>query len=227
MALAEQLGIVLETYRLRQTARDVAILEERQRLARDLHDAVSQSIYSLTLFARSGREAAEDGDMAQLIPTLNDIEEISLHALQEMRLMLYELRAPLLEQEGLVRALETRFNLVERRAGLQVNYQVDLPPSKLPQSLELELYRLAIEAFNNIIKHAGARKIMVNLQATNGQVYLKIIDDGCGFDPKQVSGGFGLHGMQERVDRLGGTLDIVSAHGQGTKILVKVNLTDE
>lgn len=226
-ALAEQMGMILETHRLRQTAREVAVLEERQRLARDLHDSVTQSLFSLTLFARSSREAAEDGDMARLTGNLIEIEHSALNTLQEMRLLLYELRAPLLEQEGLAQALETRLNLVERRTGLQVNYQVNLLPQKLPHPTELELYRLAIEALNNIIKHAGAHEITVDLQAANGQVYLEISDDGCGFDRRQLFGGLGLRGMQERVGRLGGTLDIVSAPGQGTKISVKVDLADE
>ena len=227
VALAEQLGMVLETHRLRQTAGEVAVFEERQRLARDLHDSVTQSIYSLTLFARSSREAAEDGDMALLTNNLLEIENSALHTLQEMRLLLYELRAPLLEHEGLAQALDTRLNLVERRTGFQVNYEVNLTPQKLPYTTELELYRLAIEALNNITKHAVARKIAVDLQAANGQVYLKIIDDGCGFDLARATNGFGLHGMRERVDRLGGTLNIISAPGQGTKITVKVDLIDE
>jgi signal transduction histidine kinase len=227
VALAEQMGMVLETHRLRQVAEEVAVLEERQRLARELHDSVTQAIYSLTLFARSSREAAEDGDLARLTGNLREIETSALQTLQEMRLLLYELRAPLPGQEGLAQALEMRLNLVERRAGLRVTYQVDLGGSTLPHTLELELYRLAIEALNNIIKHANAREITLDLQAANGQVYLKISDDGCGFEPKRLSGGFGLPGMQERVARLGGALDITSAPGQGTKISIEVELADE
>ena len=91
-ALAEQLGMMLETQRLRQNAEEVAVLEERQRLARDLHDSVTQSLYSLTLFSRAGREAAEDGDAARLHYSLTELERNTLHALREMRLLLYELR---------------------------------------------------------------------------------------------------------------------------------------
>jgi signal transduction histidine kinase len=227
VALAEQLGMVLETHRLRQTAQEIAVLEERQRLARDLHDSVTQSIYSLTLFARAGREAAEDGDAPRLNASLVDIEQNARHALQEMRLLLYELRAPLLEQTDLVQAIDTRLNLVERRAGLLADFQVALAQRPLPQALELELYRLTIESLNNVVKHANARRVGVDLSVTRYHLTLTITDDGCGFEPPQKSGGFGLQGMQERVDRLGGTLEIISAPGQGTKILIKVGLTDE
>jgi len=225
MALAEQMGMVLETHRLRQTAEEMAVLEERQRLARELHDSVTQSIYSLTLFARSGREAAEDGDITRLTPNLVDIEETALQTLQEMRLLLYELRAPLLEREGLVQAIDSRLNLVERRSGLQVNYEVSPAQPELPKTIELELYRLAIEALNNIVRHAGARAVTIRLHATNGRVHLDINDDGRGFNPRQQVGGFGLTGMRERVDRLGGCLEIVSAPGRGTKISIEVDLS--
>lgn len=226
-ALAEQMGMVLETQRLRQIAEEVAVLEERQRLARELHDSVTQSIYSLTLFARSGREASEDGDMSRLVPTFVEIEDTALYILQEMRLLLYELRAPLLERDGLVQAIDSRLNLVERRAGLQVTYEEALAQRKLPKTVETELYRLAIEALNNVIKHASAHAVTVRLGATNGRVCLDICDDGRGFDPRQPAGGFGLTGMRERVDRLGGVLKIASVPGQGTKISIEVEVADE
>ena len=103
-ALAEQMGMMLEIDRLRADAEAMAVLEERQRLARDLHDSVTQSLYSLSLFSRAGREAAEDGDADRLKHSLTELERNTLHALREMRLLLYELRPADLEQEGLIRA---------------------------------------------------------------------------------------------------------------------------
>ncbi|HMR65476.1 MAG TPA: histidine kinase [Anaerolineae bacterium] len=226
-ALAEQVGMMLEIHRLRHAGQELAVLEERRRLARDLHDSVTQSLYSLSLFARSGREAATDGDSRRLETNLAEIEYGALQALQEMRLLLYELRAPLMEQEGLVQALETRLNLVERRAGLHVDYEVDLGRRILPRPVELELYRLAIEALNNTVKHAHAHQVQLWLQAINRHVKLKITDDGCGFDLRQKSGGFGLQGMQERVERLGGWLEIQSSPGHGTNVSIEVELADE
>ena len=107
-ALAEQMGLVLETDRLRANAEAMAVLEERQRLARDLHDSVTQSLYSLSLFSRAAREAAEDDDADRLQRNLTEVERNTLHTLREMRLLLYELRPADLEQEGLVRAIELR-----------------------------------------------------------------------------------------------------------------------
>ena len=106
-------------------ARAMAVLEERQRLARDLHDSVTQSLYSLTLFSRAGREAAEDGDSARLMASLTELERNTLHALREMRLLLYELRPADLEQEGLSQAIQLRLNTVERRVGLQLDVELD------------------------------------------------------------------------------------------------------
>lgn len=227
VALSEQIGMMLENHRLRQKTGELAVLEERQRLARELHDSVTQSVYSLTLFARSSLEAAEDGDMFRLSANLADIQESAQRVLQEMRLLLYELRPPQLEESGLTGAIDSRLNQVERRAGLQVDYHVDLKKAGLRPSLEAELYWLTIEALNNIIKHAGASRVSVDLSQTDNQIILNITDDGSGFDLNQKSGGFGLRGMCERISRMDGKFDIVTAPEQGTQISIKVELTDE
>ncbi len=134
LALAHQIGMILEIDRLRQNAEAMAVLEERQRLARDLHDSVTQSLYSLSLFSRAGREAAEDGDADRLNYSLAEMERNTLHTLREMRLLLYELRPADLEQEGLIRAIELRLNTVERRVGLQLDVRLDELPGLSRQS---------------------------------------------------------------------------------------------
>ena len=133
MALAELMGMLLETDRLRQSARTMAVLDERQRLARDLHDSVTQSLYSLSLFSRAGFEAAKKGDTDRLDYNLTEVERNTLHALREMRLLLYELRPANLEQEGLIRTVELRLNTVERRVGLQLDVQLDELPDMSPE----------------------------------------------------------------------------------------------
>ncbi len=216
-ALAEQMGMMLETDRLRQDAKSMAVLEERQRLARDLHDSVTQSLYSLSLFSRAGREAAEDGDIDRLKHSLTELERNTLHALREMRLLLYELRPADLEQEGLIRAVELRLNTVERRVGLKLDVQLDEFPGISPNH-EVELYHIILEALNNIVKHAAAGRLTLQLTHANGLIHLRIVDDGQGFDPSQTNGGLGLRNIRERVARLDGQLAIASEPGRGTRL---------
>jgi signal transduction histidine kinase len=220
-ALAEQIGLMLETQRLRRQAEEMAILAERQRLARDLHDSVTQSLYSLTLFSRAGREAAADGDAQRLQESLASLERNTLHALREMRLLLYELRPADLEHEGLQRALELRLNTVERRAGLQLDVQIDLPHT-LPPSCESDLYHIVVEALNNVVKHAAAGHVTLVLKQAGEQpnrcLHLVIADDGRGFDPVRNTPGLGLNNMRERVARLHGEITITGELGRGTTV---------
>jgi len=224
LALAKQLGVVVENHRLWQRIQEMAVLEERQRLARDLHDSVTQSLYSLTLFTRAGREATEDGDTTRLSDSLADLETTALHALRQMRLLVYELRPAVLEQEGLVRALDLRFDTVERRSGIEVAYQIE-GSIDLPQPVETELYHIAIEALNNTLKHAEASRVSVRLCSNCDGFELTITDDGHGFDPAQAHGGLGLRNIRERVEHLGGSVDILSTPGAGTQ--VRVSITDQ
>jgi signal transduction histidine kinase len=216
-ALAEQIGTLMEIRRLRRQAEEMAILAERQRLARDLHDSVTQSLYSLTLFSRAGREAAVDGDTPRLQESLSALEQNTLHALREMRLLLYELRPADLAREGLQRALELRLNTVERRAGLRLDVTIgELPP--LPPACELDLYHIIVEALNNVVKHAAATAVTLRLEHREGCLRLLVGDDGGGFAPEQGAGGLGLRNMRERVMRLQGQFSIISAPGAGTTV---------
>ncbi|MFN8458380.1 MAG: histidine kinase [Anaerolineae bacterium] len=216
-ALAEQMGLMLENYRLRLHTEEMAVLQERQRLARDLHDSVTQSLYSLSLFSRAAREAAEDSDMERLTHSLNELERNTLHALREMRLLLYELRPADLEQEGLIRAVELRLDTVERRLGLKLDVQMDEFPN-MPPDYEAELYYIIVEAMNNITKHAAASALMLRLAQVDGHLHLQIADDGHGFDGSQTTGGLGLRNIQERVARLNGQLSIFSQPGCGVRL---------
>ncbi len=213
LALAHQIGMILETDRLRQNAEAMAVLEERQRLARDLHDSVTQSLYSLSLFSRAAREAAEDNDADRLDRNLTELERNTLHTLREMRLLLYELRPADLEQEGLVRAIELRLNAVERRANLQLDVRLD-ELAGLSPSQEVELYHIVVEALNNVVKHAAATRVTLRLTQADGCVHLRIVDDGQGFDPGHTQGGMGLRNIRERVARLDGQTHYFQRAGQ-------------
>jgi len=150
---------------------------------------------------------------------LTRIGEVTQQALKEMRLLIHELRPPALEQEGLVGALHQRLDAVEKRAGVEARLLMnDL--IELPAHVEEELYRIAQEALNNALKHAGATTVTVHIRAEDHQAVLEVSDNGRGFNPAAVSncGGMGLVSMDERARRLGGTLSVSSAPGQGTTV---------
>jgi signal transduction histidine kinase/HAMP domain-containing protein len=220
-AIGEQLGLAVENYRLRLKAEEIATIQERQRLARELHDAVSQSIYSLTLFARSGRDAFDRGDMERVLDNLEQLEVNSLAALKEMRLLLYQLRSLALEKGGLLQAIESRFNLVERRSGVQAAIVMD-ESVNLPDRVEQEFFLVISEALNNALKHANANQVSVTIHPDNGNILLVVWNNGKSFDPAHASGGMGLDNMRERASALGGQLLISSQPDSGTWIRVEM-----
>jgi signal transduction histidine kinase len=206
-------------------AQEKAVLEERQRLARDLHDSVTQALYGITLHAQVARRLLVAGDVAIAATSLGALQNTAQEALDEMRLLIFELRPPILEQVGLVAALRARLNAVEGRANLQTKLIGD-GVGDLPSPVEQALYRIAQEALNNALKHAHARRITVWLQQSQVSVILEITDDGVGFEPAvaRENGGLGLRGIAERVAQLDGTLTIESAAGAGTQLRVEISL---
>ena len=209
---------------LAQQKAEAAVVEERNRLARDLHDSVTQSIYGLTLLSEAGQRMTEARDMEQLTVNQSRIGDISQQALQEMRLLVYELRPPALETEGLVGALEHRLELVERRAGIDARLVVEGEPD-IPADLEVDLYRIAQEALNNALKHAQASAVKVVIRGDAQLISLQIQDDGRGFEPEtaQASGGLGLTTMTERAEKIGGRLTLRSRPNEGTTVKVEVH----
>ncbi len=214
-------AIAVEHARLLAQAQREAALQERQRLARELHDSVTQSLYSLTLLAEAGRRLAEAGDLEHVQGYLSRLGETAQQSLKEMRLLVYELRPSALEHEGLVGALQQRLETVEQRAGMQTQLLVE-GEWDMPTSQEAELYRIAVEALNNTLRHAQAATVTVRIRANAQAVEVEIADDGQGFDRDGVDGkgGMGLLSMRERAERLGGSLTILSTPGQGTRIHV-------
>ncbi|MCK6625313.1 MAG: GAF domain-containing protein [Anaerolineae bacterium] len=223
--IADQVGVVVESARLRQLAEQSAVMEERARLARDLHDSVTQLLYSVNLFATVGREAYNLGDMTQVYNCLIELGQIAQQALKEMRLLVYELRPLALAQEGLIGALRQRLDAVERRAGVQTELQAETTLD-LPRQVEEALYHIAQEALNNALKHAAATAVTVSIGASNGRIELEVTDNGAGFDlpTAEGKGGLGLTSMQERVEKMGGLLTILSTPGEGTKVKVSLEV---
>jgi signal transduction histidine kinase len=221
-SLADQVGVVVESHRLRQRAEQAAVLEERQRLARDLHDSVTQSLYSVTLLAETSRLAAQAGDLKTVEDCQSRQGQVTQQALKELRLLIYELRPPMLEQEGLVGALQQRLDTVENRAGVEARLRVD-GEVELAAPVEEALYRIALESLNNALKHAAAPAVTVRIRADGEEVELEVADNGRGFDPHTANGrgGMGLVTMRERAERVGGVLTIQSAPGEGTQVKVR------
>lgn len=224
MSFGNQAALAIENARLRVQAEQAAILQERSRLARDLHDSVTQLLYSLTLLVEAGRRLAQSGDWARVDEALARLSQISQQAFKEMRLLVYELRPLALKRAGLVRALQQRLDTVERRAGIEATLTVD-GNVELPARLEEELYHIAQEALNNALKHAAATTITVYILADEQRIAIEIHDDGRGLDLSSVNaeGGIGLSSMRERAEKLGGTLTITSVPGRGTTVNVTVN----
>lgn len=224
VAISEQLSVAVENARLLGAAQDAATLEERKRLARELHDSVSQLIYGDMLMAAAGREMVACRDLARADHYLAKIRETAQQALKEMRLLLFELRPSGLPHEGLVDALQRRLDAVERRGGVAVQLLVD-GPIDLPPPVEEELQRIAQEALNNALKHAAATSITIELRASGSLVEMKVSDDGRGFCPSAYQrGGLGLTTMRERAERLGGALVVESPTSGGTVVHVRVEL---
>jgi two-component system nitrate/nitrite sensor histidine kinase NarX len=221
LAVARQMGIMVENHRLRQRIGQMAIVEERQRLARDLHDSVTQLLYSTTLFARAGKDALADNDAARLKSNLNQVQATSMQAFREMRSLLYELQPPALEGSELAGVLADRFDSVERRLGICVNYQADASFT-VRGALERELYYVITEALNNSLRHAEASQLDVNLARNNGHLAIRIADNGRGFVQQPDAQGMGLKNMHQRITALGGTLDLQTGLNQGTTLQIEV-----
>jgi signal transduction histidine kinase len=222
-SLGDQIVVAIENANLYDQSRELAVLEERTRLARDLHDSVTQSLYSLVLLTEGWRRLLTAGSGAHNEDYLGRIGEIAQQALREMRLLIHELRPPMLEQEGLVGAVRKRLDAVEKRVGIEARVVMD-DLVELPASLEEGLYWITQEALNNALKHAAAKSSLVRVCVEDGMLVLEIADDGQGFDPEMARhrGGMGLASMEERVRAMGGTLTIRSAHGEGTTVRVSV-----
>jgi signal transduction histidine kinase len=222
-SIADEVGVAVENARLYQQAEQLAVVRERERLARELHDSVTQSLYSLTLLAEAGRRLAGAGDLARVEGYLDRLGQISQQALREMRLLVYELRPLVLKREGLVGALRERLEAVEKRAGVDARLFVE-QEIELPASVEEELYRIAQEALNNALKHAGATSVIVRILTKGNRVTLEVVDDGRGFDPHAAddTGGMGLISMRERAEKIGATLTVSSSPAQGTSVKVCV-----
>jgi PAS domain S-box-containing protein len=223
---ADQAALAIENARLRAQAESSAVAAERGRLARELHDSVTQSLYSVALYAEAAARLLIDGKNEEAAGHLREVRDTAQEALREMRLLIFQLRPPSLERGGLAGAIQARLEAVEVRGGTQAELGVEGEESadRLPWTTQEELYHIAQEALNNVLRHAKAKSVRVRLQFSESLTRLEIRDDGGGFvlEKARESGGLGLAGMRERTQRVGGRLQIESLPGKGTIVTVEV-----
>jgi signal transduction histidine kinase len=219
--LAAHAAIAVTNARLYERSRELSILDERNRLALELHDVLSQKLFALSLAAESA-DTLLDVDRAAARAQIDRLRELSQEALEELRYLILELRPPELERDGLATTLRKHVEVLRRvQAGVpELELELDgEPPAEADR--DRELLRIAQEALNNALRHAGATRVVLRLQAANGRLVLEVRDDGIGFDPGAKglrAQRLGLTSMEQRARRLAGRLEITSASGAGTTV---------
>lgn len=215
---AAHAAIALTNAGLYERSREVSVLEERARLARELHDAVSQRLFSIRAHARAA-EVLVAKDPARAAAELAAIAELGAQAHGELRAVIDGLAPP--ELDGLAESLRRYAMLAGRAHGIEVRVSSsDLP--ELEPRVEAAAFRVAQEALHNALRHSGASEIRVTLSRAGRRVVLEVRDDGAGFDPELASGGLGLASMRERAAAVGGALRVSSAPGDGTRVRLAV-----
>jgi PAS domain S-box-containing protein len=224
LAFASQTAVAIENSRLFEQTQIVAAINERHRLSQELHDSVTQTLYSLMLYSEASRLALLNNDIESTEKHLGDVITFAREAMRDLRLLIFELRPTILEQEGLIAALQSRLEAVEKRSGCKAECVIQGDPNLLPE-VENGLYWIVHEALNNVLKHSKASKVYLDIKFSKEVTSIIIFDDGVGFDASNIelTSGIGMKNITERVKGLNGTFSVESSPGQGTvlKILIK------
>ncbi len=217
---AAHAALAIENARLHERSRELSIVEERNRLARELHDAVAQKLFGVVLAAESG-SALLDRDVAAAGAQLRLAGDLAGEAMEELRSVIVHLRPPALEAEGLAVSLAKHVDVLRRAQRRAIDLDV---AGDCPGAIEADVFRIAQEALHNALRHAGeAARVEVRLRCDGGAVVLTVADDGVGFDASEVrSRSLGLTTMSERARDIGGTLDVDSSPGAGTTVRLRV-----
>jgi PAS domain S-box-containing protein len=220
MTLAHLCAQALERARLHQQAKQLAAYEERQRLARELHDSVSQVLFSSSIMAETLPQVwARDPQRA--MERLTEIVTYNRAAMAEMRTLLLELRPESIVRTPLRELLEQQVRVVQGRKTLDIQLHIDGAESPAVPEVHVALYRITQESLNNVVKHSHASRVRVELQTSPSRVRLHISDDGRGFDLKRTTAGIGLNSIRERAQMIGAVLRLHSAVGQGTQLTLE------
>jgi signal transduction histidine kinase len=209
--------------RYERQIREAARQEERNRLARDLHDSIKQQIFVIQTSAATAQVRFDD-DQSGTKQALDQIRDSAREAMTEMQAMLDQLRAAPLENSGLIESLKKQCDALGFRTGSKVEFTLgELPAAETFAPGEHEaIQRVAQEALANVARHARAAAVQVSLGSVNGQVQLRIHDDGAGFDPSLQARGQGIGNMRARAAEFGGTLDLTSRPGEGTSVIFSI-----
>jgi signal transduction histidine kinase len=219
---AAHAALALENARLHERSRELSIVEERNRLARELHDAVAQKLFGVVLAAESGT-ALLQRDVEQAGAQLQLVRELAREAVEELRSVIVHLRPAALESQGLAVALGKHVDVLRRTHGREIGLDV-IGDAFVAAHIEGDVFRIAQEALHNALRHAAAEHIGLHLCCDgHGGIRLTVTDDGAGFDPTEVrSTRLGLTTMHERARAAGGTLEIESSPGAGTTVRLQV-----
>ena len=222
---ADQAALAIENARLHQQAEQLAVVKERERIARDLHDSVTQTLYSLSLYVDATQKALQAEKTGRAQKHVHELRKLAREAMLDMRLLIFELHPPILQKEGLAVALRTRLEAVESRSGIHTEYQV-VNERRMPLEIEAELYRIAQEALTNVVKHSQADSVNVTLYYGKNRFKMKVQDNGIGFETEKVveGGGLGIRGIKERVQRMNGKLYVESIINKGTILVVTIRI---
>jgi signal transduction histidine kinase len=222
--IAADIASALENARLYEQAKEAAVSIERQRLARELHDSVTQSLYSLTLLASGWGTMARNNKLADVPGSFRQLVEVGQQALREMRLLIHQLRPPIIEEAGIDGALRQRLEIVERRVDIKTQIRSEGNLDLLSLDMQEQLFQIAQEALNNALRHASATSVTIDIKVDHDVVRVLVEDDGVGFDPERVSTGVGTQTMRERARQIGGYVNVRSAINEGTTVEVIVHL---
>ncbi|MFF7974862.1 GAF domain-containing protein [Streptomyces sp. NPDC007905] len=221
--LAQHAAIALTNARLYERSRELTIAEERSRLAHELHDAVSQKLFSLRLTAQAAA-ALIDRDPSRAKGELHQVAALAAEAADELRAAVVELRPAALDEDGLIATLRTQTQVLDRAHTARVTFDGS-GVRPLPAAQEEALLRVAQEALHNALRHSGAEHVDVTVDRRGSGAVLRVTDDGSGFDPRSVRRAgrhLGLVSMRDRASGVGGTLTVESAPGKGTTIEMEV-----
>jgi two-component system NarL family sensor kinase len=224
MAIGNQVALALRTARLSEEGRDMAVLEERARLAREIHDTLAQQLTGIVIQLETA-QALVGRDPGRTVPALASAQELARSALAEARRSVWDLRPAPLTATGVAAALEMEVDRFRKRTGLAARLRVErmTPPPALAPTGEVALLRITQQALANIATHSGATRVTLRLRHLDSDVELTIRDNGHGFDPHGVRpGAFGIVGMTERVRLAGGRFAVESTPEHGTTITVRL-----